>query len=77
MPDDQLFTWLAQLARTEGAWVVEPRADALARDGYLRNLLGRLRELPARISSPSGESRYKFAERGSEDGRWLFIWIPR
>lgn len=75
MADQVLFDFLTQLARKEGAYVVEPVAAYSESDSYLQSLLGRLRNLPARITSPDPKRPYRFAERG-ERGRWLFVWVP-
>jgi hypothetical protein len=75
MVDHDLFNFLVPLARREGAWVIEPRSRDFDSDSYLRNLLGRLRLLPARISSPDPKRPYRFAERG-EHGKIIIIWVP-
>lgn len=75
MADQTLFTFLTQLARKEGAWVIEPVAPYLESDSYLRSLFERLRHVPARVTTPEADRPYRFAERG-ERGRWLLVWIP-
>lgn len=73
MPDKLLFDFLVPLATREGAWVIEPAA--YHNSDYIHNLLSGLRTAPARIASPPGQNRYRFAERG-EHGRWIFVWVP-
>lgn len=76
MADQTLFTFLTQLAKKEGAWIIEPAAPYVESDRYLRALFERLRHVPARISSPDPRHPYRFAERGAPPGRWLLVWVP-
>lgn len=75
MADKVMFDFLARLIVKEGGWVIEPVRAAMDGDSYLRDLLGRLRTIPARIQGPDPKRRYRFAERG-EHGTWYLVWIP-
>lgn len=75
MPDKVIFNFMRTLAVKEGAWVIEPRRENLDHNSYLRNLLEKLRTIPARIDGPDPKRPYRFAERG-ESGQWMMIWVP-
>lgn len=72
-PNESLADFVARILVHEGAWVIEPVNEH--GDNLLSRFLDRIRFVPARISSPAGESRYAFAERGAR-GKWFFVWVP-
>lgn len=66
--------FVASVLVREGCWVIEP--TNIHNDSYIHNMLSKLRTIPARIWSPPGQSRYRFAERGQEGGTWFMVWMP-
>lgn len=76
MADHSLFEFLTPLAVKEGATVIEPiRYGDSSFHRQMEPIVDRLRHLPARISCPNPNRRFRFAERG-QTGHWLLVWVP-
>lgn len=64
-----LFTYLAAIARTEGAFAIIPH------NGAVEGLPDNLRRVPCTVFTPEGHNQSEFAERGRR-GYWLLMWCP-
>jgi len=72
MQSGDMAEFIASVMTREGAWVVEP--TRVHNDGFIDQLLSRVRHIPCRIYNPRGTSKFRFAERGA-NGRWFFVWV--